>query len=83
MLFTCISKLAQTGLCLLIIIHLVVLLFVQEPPMMAPEIKEVVEKQSHEVKSIDLQGRIQGGLRVLKHPPKLPKIYYLLFNIVD
>ena len=24
-----------------------------------------------------------GGLRVLKHPPKLPKIYYLLFNIVD
>ena len=24
-----------------------------------------------------------GGLRVLKHPPKLPKIYYLLLNIVD
>ena len=50
-LFTYISKLAQTGLCLLIIIHLVVLLFVQEPPA---EIEEVVEKQSHEVKSIDL-----------------------------
>ena len=30
-----------------------------------------------------MQGRIQGGLRVLKHPPKLPKINYLLFNIVD
>ena len=32
------------------------------------------------------QGRIQGGgggLRVLKHPPKLPKINYLLFNIVN
>ena len=24
----------------------------------------------------------RGGLRVLKHPHKLPKIYYLLFNIV-
>ena len=24
-----------------------------------------------------------GGLRMLKHPPKLPKINYLLFNIVD
>ena len=24
-----------------------------------------------------------GGLRVLKHPPKLPKINYVLFNIVN
>ena len=24
------------------------------------------------------QGRIQGGLRVLEHPPKLPKVNYLL-----
>ena len=33
--------------------------------------------------SKELRGGSRGGLRVLKHPPKLPKINYLLFNIVD
>ena len=31
-----------------------------------------------------MQGRIQGGgLRVLKHPPKLPKVNYLLCDTVN
>ena len=28
------------------------------------------------------RGGSRGGLRVLKHPPKLPKINYLLFRLI-